>query len=96
LVSKRLAAIADVSNGKAVHSPVDFRGGSGQAEARCVAVDEAHRVRLAFVIRVASTKVVTVALTRYFLEEVGVPFDVTAGLIFDMLQVKNPNGPPTA
>jgi len=42
---------------------------------------------LAFVVRVAATKVVTVALTRYVLEEVGVPFDVTAGLIFDMLEV---------
>ena len=38
----------------------------------------------------------TVALTRYVLEEVGVPFDVTAGLIFDMLEVKNPNGLPAA
>ena len=96
LASKRLDAIARVSNGKAVHSPVELRGGSGQAEARCVAVDEAQRVRLAFVVRVAATKVVTVALTRYFLEEVGVPFDVTAGLIFDMLEVKNPNGLPAA
>jgi hypothetical protein len=41
---------------------------------------------------VAPTKVVTVALSRYFLEEVGSPFEAYAGSIFDFLQVKNPGG----
>jgi hypothetical protein len=94
LVTKRLKALAQISNGHAVHSPVDYRSGSGQVEARCVAVDEPQRVRSAFVVRVAPAKVVTVALTRYFLEEVGGPFDMAAGLIFDMLQVKSPDTPP--
>jgi hypothetical protein len=62
-------------------------------EARCVARDEPQKVRFAFVVRVASTEVVTVELTRYFLEDVGTPFQTYTGLIFDFLQVKDPGGP---
>jgi hypothetical protein len=90
--NKRLSALATLSNGRAVHSPLRIQSGSGQAEARCLGADDSHKVRFAFVVRVAPAKVVTVALTRYFMEEVGSPFDVYASSIFDFLQVKNPGG----
>ena len=88
LASLRLRGLDTLSNGRAVHSPVKFQTGSDQAEARCAGRDDANKVRFAFVIRATATKVVTVALTRYFLEEVGAPFDAYAGLIFDLVQVK--------
>jgi len=93
LANKRIKALATISNGKAVHSPLQPRTGSGQAEVRCTGYDIAHKVRFAFVVRVAPAKVVTVALTRYFLEEVGSPFDAYAETMFDLMQVKNPGGP---
>ena len=93
LANKRINALAKISNGKAVHSPLQPRTGSGQAEVRCTGYDQSQKVRFAFVVRVAPAKVVTVALTRYFLEEIGGPFDAYVEPIFDLLQVKNPGGP---
>lgn len=90
LVKIRLDALATVLRGQGIHSPVDFRSGSDQIEARCFGRDERQKIRFAFVIRVAAAKVVTVAVTRYFLDDIARPFDVYAGLIFDFLQVKEP------
>jgi hypothetical protein len=38
---------------------------------------------------VAPTRVVTVALTRYTTQEIGLPFKAYAGTIFDFLKVKD-------
>ena len=93
LARKRLNALATISNGKAVNSPLRSQAGSGQAETRCFGQDALQKVRFAFVVRAAPAKVVTVALTRYFLEEVGSPFEAYAGTIFDLLQVKTSGSP---
>jgi hypothetical protein len=90
LATGRWRALATLSKGRAILSPLQFQEASGQCEVRGFARDDAEKVRIAFVIRVAPAKVVTVALTRYFLDEVGNPFEVGAGLMFDLLQVKNP------
>lgn len=89
----RLDAISKISNGQAVCSPVRIQKGNDQVEARCIGCDGSHKVRCAFAIRVTRTKVVTVALTRYFLEEIGKPFDAYADAIFDLFQVKSPESP---
>ncbi len=90
LAKKRLSALASISNGRAVHSTPQLQSGSDQVEVRCFGRDEAQQVRIAFVIRVAAAKVVTVQLTRYFLNEVGLPFEAYSGAIFDFLKIKNP------
>jgi hypothetical protein len=92
LANKRLNALRALSKGKAVHSPPQLQRGSGQAEVRCFGGDDPQKVRFAFVVRTTPAKVVTVALTRYFLDEVGSPFQAYAGSIFDFLQVKNAGG----
>src|SRR4051812_5355488 len=74
LAEKRINALRTISNGHAVHSAPQVQTGSGQAEVRCLGHDEPQQVRFAFVVRAAPAKVVTVALTRYFLEEAGSPF----------------------
>ncbi|HZZ42859.1 MAG TPA: hypothetical protein VFE58_07965 [Tepidisphaeraceae bacterium] len=88
LADKRIDAIRQLSNGKAVLSECSPSDGSTQTEIRCVGVDEPQRVRMAFVVRVTRTKVVTVSMTRYALDEPGHQFDVYSGLIFDFLQIK--------
>ena len=90
LSNTRLNALARLSEGKVVASPVNFMRGSGQVEARCIARDDANKVQYAWVIRVAPDKVVTVAITRFMIEEAAMPFDAYTGVIFDFLQVKNP------
>jgi hypothetical protein len=92
LANARLRALDTISNGQAVHSPLRLQSGSGQSEARCVGRDDPQKVRIAFVVRATPVKVVTVALTRYFLEEVGTPFEAYAGSIFDFLRIKNSGG----
>ncbi len=89
LVELRLAALAELSRGKAVCSPVGYQSDSGQVEARCTGVDEPNGVRIAWDIRSTKNKIVTVALTRYSLEEVGAAFEIYAGIIFDLVQVKD-------
>jgi len=96
LANKRLAALASVSGGRAVHSPLQFLSGSDQIEVRCFACDEPNKVRVAFVIRVAAAKIVTVAYTRYFLEEIVLPFEDYVCTIFDFIEVKNPGTPAPA
>jgi hypothetical protein len=96
LAKKRLSVLATISNGHAVHLPLRFQSGSGQSEVRCFGRDEPQKVRFAFVIRATQVKVITVALTRYFLEEVGSPFESYAGSIFDFLKVKEPANPAGA
>lgn len=85
--------ICTVSSGRSVHSSPEIKTGAGEAEARCFGHDESQKVRFAFVIRATPAKVITVAVTRYFLEEVGSPFETYCGIIFDYLQVKNARGP---
>jgi hypothetical protein len=92
LEETRLGALRTISNGHAVHSAPQLQTGSDQAEVRCFGRDEPQKVRFAFVVRAAPAKIVTLALTRYFLEEVGSPFQAYAGSIFDFLQVKSPAG----
>lgn len=92
LAEKRLNALRTISNGHATHSPPRIQTGSGQAEVRCVGRDDPQKVKIAFIVRVAPAKVVTVALTRYFLEDVGAPFEAYSDTIFDFLQVMNPGG----
>ena len=90
LAEMRLSALREVSGGRAVHSTPQVQTGAGQAEVRCVGMDESRQVRYGFVVRVAPAKVVTVAITRHFVEEVGHPFDLYCATISDLLQVKNP------
>jgi len=89
LTNMRLDVAKRVSGGRAVASPAQFQSGSGQVEARCVIRDEVNNIRAAWVIRVAPAKVVTVALTRYTMQDLGLPFEAYSGLIFDLVQVKN-------
>lgn len=92
-VNARLDALSKLSNGQTSSSPVRVQKSNGQVEARCVGSDGSHKVRYAFVVRVARTKIVTVALTRYFLEEIGDPFDVYADTIFDLFEINSPESP---
>jgi hypothetical protein len=46
-------------------------------------------------VRAASDRVVTAALTRYLLEEVGALFDVYCGTIVDLLQLVEAGRPRT-
>jgi len=88
LTNTRLRSIAQFSGGQARHSPPQENEGDGQCEMRCCGEDKSHGVRFAFVVRAASDRVVTVALTRYLLDEVGLPFDAYCDTIFDLLQLK--------
>lgn len=88
LTNTRLRAIAQLSAGQFEHPPPQPNDGEGQCEMRCAGVDKLNGVRFAFVVRAASDRVVTVALTRYMLEDVGVPFEAYSGTIFDLLQLK--------
>lgn len=88
LTNARLGAIAKLSGGQAQHSAPQQNEGDGQCEMRCCGVDKSNGVRFAFVVRAAPDRVVTVALTRYLLEDVGTPFEVYCGTIFDLLQLK--------
>jgi len=86
LMGTRLKALEQLgATGRVVSQQV----GSGQFEIRGIARDETNKVRCAWVIRVAPAKAVTVALTRYMLEDIGLPFEMYAGSIFDFVQVKN-------
>ena len=93
LTNTRLRAVAQLSGGQAQHSPPQQNEGGGQCEMRCSGVDKSNGVRFAFVVRAASDRVVTVALTRYRLEEVGFPFEAYCGTIFDLLQLKGDGQP---
>ena len=93
LGEKRLNAISTVSHGRSVHAPLQVKAESGDAEVRCFGHDEPQRVRFAFVVRATPAKVITASLTRYFLEEVGSPFETYCGIIFDFLQVKDASDP---
>lgn len=90
LTNTRLGAIAKLSDGQAQHSPPQRNEGDGQCEARCFGLDKSNGVRFAFVVRAASDRVVTVALTRYLLDDIGMPFEAYYGTIFDLLQLKGP------
>lgn len=90
LAKKRITAINAISQNRATHSPVSVRRGPNQVEARYEGFDKLQGVRLAFVVRASPAKVVTVAITRYFLETVGAPFGDYAGTIFDFLELKCP------
>ena len=92
LAEKRLDALRTVSAGHAVHSAPQIQAGPEQAEVRCFGQDDSQKVRFAFLVRAAPAKTVTVALTRYFLDEVGTPFEAYCGIIFDFLQVKDAAG----
>ena len=89
LVTVRRNAIGQLSAGKAVLSDTTLTRANGQVEARVGGEDAANKVRLAFVIRGTPKKTVTLALTRYMLEEVGTPFADYASAIFDLLKIKN-------
>lgn len=89
LVAHRRGAIRELSAGNAVLGETMVRRSDGQVEARVVGEDAPSKVRLAFLIRGSAKKTVTVALTRYMLNEVGAPFAEYAGVIFDLLQIKN-------
>ncbi len=93
LTTTRLGAIAKLSGGKAQHAAPQQNEGDGQCEMRCSGVDQSNGVRFAFVVRAASDRVVTVALTRYLLDDVGMPFEAYYGTIFDLLQLKVPGQP---
>ncbi|HPF41741.1 MAG TPA: hypothetical protein PK093_24140 [Phycisphaerae bacterium] len=89
LTNARLRAVSQLSSGQAEHSTPRSNEGTGQYEMRCVGVDKLNGVRFAFVVRAASDRVVTVALTRYTLVELGAPFDVYVEPIFDLLQFRS-------
>jgi hypothetical protein len=88
LTNTRLGAISKLSAGQAQHSIPQQNEGDGQCEMRCSGVDKSNGVRFAFVVRAASDRVVTVALTRYILDDAGMPFDGYYGTIFNLLQLK--------
>jgi hypothetical protein len=89
LVSIRRNAIGQLSAGKAVLSETTLTRANGQVEARVSGEDATNDVRIAFVIRGTPKKTVTVAITRYMLQEVGAPFAAYTGVIFDLLKIKN-------
>lgn len=89
LVEVRQYAVTQLSAGKAPVAETALTSANGQVETRVIGEDVPNKVRSAFVIRGTSKKTVTVALTRYMLEEVGGPFAVYAGLIFDLLVIKD-------
>ena len=89
LVAHRRGAIAQLSAGKAVLGETVLTHSDSQVEARVLGEDAPNKVRHAFVIRGTPKKTITVALTRYMLEEVGAPFPHYAGVIFDLLRIKN-------
>ena len=89
LVNVRRSAIGQLSAGKAVLRETVLTRSNGQVEARVIGEDAPNKVRLAFAIRGTPKKTVTVALTRYMLEEIGAPFADYAGVIFDLLKIKN-------
>jgi hypothetical protein len=88
LTAARVNAIRGLSNGKAAIEPVHLSQAPNQAEARCIGLDSDNKVRFAWSIRVTPQKAVTVALTRYALKEIGSPFAVYSGTIFDLVKVK--------
>lgn len=88
VVANRLQALREISGGTEEHSAVTWNSGNSQIEARCIGMDQPKSVRFAFVVRADSTKIVTIALTRYFLDEIGHPFATYAEMIFDFLQIK--------
>ena len=89
LVAHRRSAIGQLSAGKAVLGETELTRANGQVEGRVLGEDAPSKVQLAFVIRGTATKTVTVALTRYMLEDAGAPFANYAGVIFDLLKIKN-------
>jgi hypothetical protein len=89
LAEIRRNAIAQLSSGKARVGETTLTNANGQVEARVIGEDVPNKVRIAFVIRATSKKTVTVALTRYMLEEVGGAFEAYVGLIFDLLIIKD-------
>lgn len=89
LVALRRSAIGQFSTGNAVLGETLLTRSDGRVEARVIGADAPNKVRLAFVIRGTTRKTVTVALTRYMLEEVGTAFADYAGVIFDLLKIKN-------
>jgi hypothetical protein len=84
----RRKAIRELSSGQARLAEAPLRRGDGYVEARAIGEDTQNMVRLAFVVRGTAKKTVTVALTRYTLDEVGAPFEHYAGVIFDLLKIK--------
>jgi len=88
LAAVRRDAIGELSAGKAVLGETLLTRSNSQVEARVIGEDAPNKVRLAFVIRGTPKKTVTVALTRYMLEEVGAAFADYAGVIFDLLKIK--------
>jgi hypothetical protein len=89
LVTVRRNAVRQPSVGAVVLSETTVTRANEQVEARVTGEDAANKVRLAFVIRGTPRKTVTVALTRYMLDEVGASFADYAGIIFDLLKIKN-------
>jgi hypothetical protein len=88
LVALRRKAIGELSAGKARVGETVLVHSEGQVEARVIGEDTPNKVRLAFVIRGTPKKTVTVALTRYMLDEIGAPFEDYARVVFDLLKVK--------
>jgi hypothetical protein len=93
LTNIRLGAIAKLSGSQAQHSAPQQNEGDDECEMRCSGVAQQNGVRFAFVVRAAADRVVTVALTRYLLDDVGMPFEAYCGTIFDFLRLKG-FGPP--
>jgi hypothetical protein len=90
--ARRVEAYEQLSGGRAIASPVSIQSAAGQVEARSIGRDEPNNVRFAWAIRAAPAKVVTIALTRYTLDEIGTPFPAYAASILDFVQIKSPNG----
>lgn len=89
LVDARRNATEQLSNGKAQLAETVLDEGNGQMEARFHGRDEPNEVQLAVAIRATPTKIVTMSLYRYTLQDIGLRFAAYAATVFDLAQVKS-------
>jgi hypothetical protein len=88
IVEKRRAAIETTSKGKAVLSSVDYRSNGNQFEARYTGRDSDSGVQIATVVRANPLRAISFSIYRYTLEKSPLPFEVTTGFVFDLIQLR--------
>ena len=85
----RRNSLGTLSQGQAKCSPSQFRATDQEIESRFDGVDLQNGVQFSIAIRGCASKVLTFSLYRYSVADVGVPFTIYAGVIFDLLTVKS-------
>ena len=88
LIDKRRDAVTTLSEGLAELSAPEHRQGGGHHEIRVVGINHKRSIQFAFLARASPQAIVNLSLYRYNVNPKLDPFEQTARVIFDHLDVK--------